>query len=92
LPFCVFFWLCRPISVQAVYGKEDEWDRRRLAQEAAYRFISAMADNERGFEEAAFQYEILEKLGSDVEPMLVANLLKEKKRLWVERLAACPLY
>jgi hypothetical protein len=51
-----------------------------------------MADNERGFEEAAFQYEILEKLGSDVEPMLVANLLKEKKRLWVERLAACPLY
>jgi hypothetical protein len=28
-------------------------DRRRQAQEAAYRFISAMAGNERGFEEAA---------------------------------------
>jgi hypothetical protein len=28
-------------------------DRRRLAQEATYRFISAMAGNEPGFEEAA---------------------------------------
>ena len=28
-------------------------DRRRLAQEAAYRFMSAMAGNEPGFEEAA---------------------------------------
>jgi hypothetical protein len=42
--------------------------------------------------EAAFEYEILEKLASDAQPMLVGDLLKEKKSAWVERLAACPLY
>ena len=42
--------------------------------------------------EAAFQYEILEKLESDLHPMTVGDLLKEKKSYWVAQLAAYPLY
>jgi hypothetical protein len=32
--------------------------------------------------ERAFDYEVLEELDKDVQPMLVADLLKEKKREW----------
>jgi hypothetical protein len=38
--------------------------------------------------EPAFEYEILEKLDEDVPAMAVQDLLKEKKGLWAERLAA----
>jgi hypothetical protein len=42
--------------------------------------------------EPAFQYEVLEKLASDLHPFAVGDLLKEKKGFWVAQLAACPLY
>jgi len=38
--------------VEEARRKNQERDRLRLAREAAYRFISAMAGNEPGFEEA----------------------------------------
>lgn len=37
--------------------------------------------------EAAFEYVILEALKEDVLPLAVKDLLKEKKRLWTEKLA-----
>jgi hypothetical protein len=37
--------------------------------------------------EEAFDYEILETLKEDVLPLAVKDLLKEKKRLWAEKLA-----
>jgi hypothetical protein len=39
--------------VEQARRANDGKDKIRQAQEAAYRFISAMAGNERGFEEAA---------------------------------------
>ncbi len=36
--------------------------------------------------EEAFEYAILEPLKEDVLPLAVKDLLKEKKRLWAERL------
>jgi hypothetical protein len=42
--------------------------------------------------EPAFNYEILEKLESDLHPLMVADLLKGKKSQWVARLEACSLY
>jgi hypothetical protein len=38
--------------------------------------------------EAAFQYEVLEKLEDDLAPMVYRDLLKDKKKEWLERLAA----
>ena len=38
--------------------------------------------------EAAFQYDVLEKLKDDVVPMAVADLLKETLRDWAARLGA----
>jgi hypothetical protein len=38
--------------------------------------------------EAAFRYEVLEKLEDDLAPMAWGDLLKEKKKEWVERLRA----
>lgn len=38
--------------------------------------------------EAAFEYDILEKLDEDLAPMAVADLLKEKARVWAARLNA----
>jgi hypothetical protein len=38
--------------------------------------------------EAAFRYEVLEKLEDDLAPMVWGDLLKEKKKEWVERLRA----
>jgi hypothetical protein len=38
--------------------------------------------------EAAFEYDILEKLGDDLAPMAVSDLLKEKARKWAARLNA----
>jgi len=37
--------------------------------------------------ETAFEYVILEALKEDVLPLAVKDLLKEKKRLWAEKLA-----
>ncbi|WP_321478242.1 GIY-YIG nuclease family protein [uncultured Paludibaculum sp.] len=37
---------------------------------------------------AAFRYEILEKLDEDVSALAVADLLKEKRRGWIEELGA----
>ena len=42
--------------------------------------------NARG--EAAFQYEILEKLDDDVHPMAVGDLLKAARTRWIEQLGA----
>ncbi|MGJ5817614.1 GIY-YIG nuclease family protein [Paludibaculum fermentans] len=42
--------------------------------------------NARGGE--AFTYEVLEKLDEELLPMAVADVLKEKRRLWVEELGA----
>ena len=42
--------------------------------------------NARG--EAAFHYEVLEKLEDDLAPMAWGDLLKDKKKEWVERLGA----
>src|ERR1039458_6376118 len=39
--------------------------------------------NARG--EAAFRYEVLEKLEDDLAPMVWGDLLKDKKKEWVER-------
>ncbi|MGC4048555.1 MAG: GIY-YIG nuclease family protein [Paludibaculum sp.] len=36
----------------------------------------------------AFTYEVLEKLDEDVLPMAVADLLKERRGVWVEELGA----
>jgi hypothetical protein len=41
--------------------------------------------------ESAFQYEILESLDGDVNPLNLEDLLKEKKNEWVARLGAQPL-
>lgn len=41
--------------------------------------------------EAAFQYEILERLEEDVHPLALDDLLKTKKRDWAARLNAQPL-
>lgn len=38
--------------------------------------------------EAAFRYEVLEKLQDDLAPMAWRDLLKEKKREWLQRLSA----
>ena len=38
--------------------------------------------------EAAFQYEILEKLDEDVHPLAVADLLKAARSRWVAQLGA----
>jgi len=41
--------------------------------------------------ESAFQYEILESLDNEVNPLNVEDLLKDKKSEWVARLGAQPL-
>ena len=41
--------------------------------------------------ESAFQYEVLDELNNDVNPLNVADLLREKKIEWVARLSAQPL-
>ena len=38
--------------------------------------------------EAAFRYEVLEKLEDDLAPMAWRDLLKDKKKEWVEKLGA----
>ncbi len=38
--------------------------------------------------ESAFRYEVLEKLEDDLAPMAWRDLLKDKKKEWVERLGA----
>jgi hypothetical protein len=38
--------------------------------------------------EPAFQYEILETLDQDLQPLAVRDLLKETQRRWVEQLSA----
>jgi hypothetical protein len=38
--------------------------------------------------EAAFQYEILERLAEDVHPLAVADLLKETRSRWMAQLGA----
>jgi hypothetical protein len=42
--------------------------------------------NARG--ESSFRYEVLEKLEDDLAPMAWRDLLKDKKKEWVERLGA----
>jgi len=42
--------------------------------------------------EAAFRYEVLEKLEDDLAPVAWADLLKEKKKEWVSRLGAQTVY
>jgi hypothetical protein len=41
--------------------------------------------------ESSFQYEILDELKEDVHPLVVDDLLKEKKNIWVAQLGAQPL-
>jgi hypothetical protein len=41
--------------------------------------------------EAAFRFEVLETLDSDVSPMRVGDLLKQKKGEWAQRLGASTL-
>jgi hypothetical protein len=41
--------------------------------------------------ESVFQYEILESLGEDTNPLNVWDLLKEMKSAWLARLGALPL-
>lgn len=41
--------------------------------------------------ERAFEYEILEKLDDDVSAIRVSDVLKEKRRHWIERLGAEPV-
>jgi hypothetical protein len=41
--------------------------------------------------EAAFEYEILEKLDDDVSAIRVNDILKERKLHWIERLGAEPV-
>jgi hypothetical protein len=38
--------------------------------------------------EAAFQYEILEKLAEDVHPLAIADLLKQTRSRWIAQLGA----
>jgi hypothetical protein len=38
--------------------------------------------------EAAFRYDVLEKLEDDLAPMAWSDLLKDKKREWVKKLGA----
>ena len=38
--------------------------------------------------EAAFGYEVLEKLDDDLEPMTWRDLLKDKRKEWIEKLGA----
>lgn len=41
--------------------------------------------------EAAFRFDVLEELEADVQPMLVNDLLKQKKREWASKEQARPL-
>jgi hypothetical protein len=41
--------------------------------------------------ESSFEYAILDKLNEDVHPLVVEDLLKEKKNTWVAQLGALPL-
>ncbi|QOY89733.1 GIY-YIG nuclease family protein [Paludibaculum fermentans] len=41
-----------------------------------------------GYGAEAFVYEVLEKLDEDLLPIAVADVLKEKRGLWVEQLGA----
>jgi hypothetical protein len=41
--------------------------------------------------EAAFQYEVLEKIEDDLAPMAWRDLLKDKKKEWLARLSARPV-
>jgi hypothetical protein len=41
--------------------------------------------------ESAFQYEILDSFDKEVNSLIVADLLKEKRNEWVARLGAQPL-
>ncbi|MDR3793648.1 MAG: hypothetical protein P4L03_09740 [Terracidiphilus sp.] len=41
--------------------------------------------------EAAFEYEIVEKLDEDVHPLEIDDRLKAAKKSWIERLKARPL-
>jgi hypothetical protein len=41
--------------------------------------------------ESAFEYEVLETLQDDISPVLVTDLLKEKKNHWIAQLNAQPL-
>jgi hypothetical protein len=41
--------------------------------------------------EAAFHFEVLEKLEDDLAPMAWRDLLKEKKKEWLEKLGAIPI-
>jgi hypothetical protein len=41
--------------------------------------------------EKAFEYQILEKLDDDVSAVRVQDVLKEKRRAWIERLGAEPV-
>jgi hypothetical protein len=42
--------------------------------------------------EAAFSYEVLEKLDDDLAPMAWRDLLKDKKKEWLEKLGARAIY
>ena len=42
--------------------------------------------------EAAFRYEVLEKLEDDLAPMTWRELLKDKKKEWLVKLGARQLY
>jgi hypothetical protein len=42
--------------------------------------------------EAAFSYEVLEKLDDDLAPMAWRDLLKDKKKEWLAKLDAHPIY
>lgn len=42
--------------------------------------------------EGAFRYEVLEKLEDDLAPMAWRDLLKDKKRSWLEKLGARPVF
>jgi hypothetical protein len=42
--------------------------------------------------EARFRYEVLDKLDDDLSPMVWRDLLKDKKKEWLERLGAQPIY
>jgi hypothetical protein len=41
--------------------------------------------------ESAFQYEILESIDNELNPLNVQDLLKEKRNEWIARLSALPL-
>jgi hypothetical protein len=42
--------------------------------------------------ESAFRYEVLEKLDDDLAPMAWQDLLKDKKKEWINRLGAQAVY